>query len=662
MTTIPLLKSIVAQSCSSRTTMRHAVINAVSRPLRLVWDSFTADNEDYSLLTSSLLLVSCGTLTFVVLQSIIRYRKAIHERLRQVKEDSLLFGSGMVRCTHPQQQNVAWAHFLQLNPDFQRQHQDRFHLVSLGECLSSLRPANISKDMEISDTMQQEIEATVASAILKALGPLFGPAVLPTLGTCSVGKRMDQLAASMASLFLISSSVDPTIQGAIPMTLFTLSAVSAVNEKASRIRHEQNATTLSPLEKMQIGEVGIKPSFNLEIPENEELLIPNPFIVSQHWERAISGMEARMDAQDKPNYNPEDKSMPIPTPVNERLLPGLFYGWGVANCTHTKREIVRNRLMSVLLNRLGRNYFYYSTKENVAKETLICLKISEFTLPIYRPSDFVKALMDCGHDIRVGPRTHLTTFGVALCIQEEDGTWSNVPIAYFLESDYENKNGEPAYACLPHGGLNLDMTGPLVDEGASSCNIQHFLSINGMCGWNSDHNGDVPWLESIPICEPWRGKDAVRAVRLAALSAVVTNAVGTEDELPFGGYGLTGACNDSAALIEKVMRGTTNIYPLMTSGRYMTRIVRRMNRLRDAFVQHNDPLLREDTKALDLLMEAAVKMRSDLLASPTNAADSTRRMLICLPKGLPFKLLQESKRVLEDIKAEFDTYPLNAGL
>lgn len=107
-------------------------------------------------------------------------------------------------------------------------------------------------------------------------------------------------------------------------------------------------------------------------------------------------------------------------------------------------------------------------------------------------------------------------------------------------------------------GLDLDISGPLFgtnDQGKSSwCNIQHYTAIEGMCGWHSNHTPKAPWMTDVDYCEPFRGKEAVRAVRMAALSAIVLNTVGTELNLPNGGYGLTGVCNDVAALIEYAMR------------------------------------------------------------------------------------------------------------
>jgi hypothetical protein len=63
-----------------------------------------------------------------------------------------------------------------------------------------------------------------------------------------------------------------------------------------------------------------------------------------------------------------------------------------------------------------------------------------------------------------------------------------------------------------------------------------------------------------------KGKDAVRAARIAALYATTLNGLSSELKLPFGGYGLTAVCNDSTALVQQCLYGVTTIYPMTSVG------------------------------------------------------------------------------------------------
>jgi hypothetical protein len=156
---------------------------------------------------------------------------------------------------------------------------------------------------------------------------------------------------------------------------------------------------------MRVGEIALDPHFGMSFLENEEQrddatetptgrrpLVPNPFIISKHWDDAIAGMEERLSQQmamtadtstaqsrtksktqlaekelttslistftPAVTYDSNDKSLPPPVPVNERVLPDLHVGFGNAQCTLIKQEMVRNRLFAVLLNRLSSNYYF----------------------------------------------------------------------------------------------------------------------------------------------------------------------------------------------------------------------------------------------------------------------------------------------------------------
>jgi len=110
---------------------------------------------------------------------------------------------------------------------------------------------------------------------------------------------------------------------------------------------------MTSLDKMTVGKVGCEPSFGSSMqPDDEEeqkdndgqkLLVPNQLSISKHWDRAITGMEQLIIMQGtaeelsspkgsnprksvfKLAYDPYDDSLPVPTPVNERLLPGLHF-------------------------------------------------------------------------------------------------------------------------------------------------------------------------------------------------------------------------------------------------------------------------------------------------------------------------------------------------
>ena len=568
----------------------------------------------------------------------------------------------MIRLSDPKD-GMACFRVLELTPEFVQEYAAEWQLMSLGEYLSTLRPAVLPEGVDAPQFIQRELERFMAATLLNYLGPHFGAAILPILGfsniQSSTGKVAVNVANWFASHFIVDQAnrvMDPSLdRGAFPFSFFDFSAFANMNQSL-----REGDTTSSPIDLMKGGEVAYSPSF-----ADENDLIPNPFIVEMHWEKAIDGMEDLMrqahhqasspnlrnideDTKNPTNeFDPSDRSLPEPIPLSQRLFPDLHIGWGSAKCTHTKREIIRNRLFAVLFNKLASNYYY---KEQGIKEEFA---IKFAGIHIATPRSFLWTLMETGHDVEVCPRATITTFGMAACIKEKDGSWTHVPLSYFVRTGYESESARPAHAGVPHGGMDLDISGPLIGK-KSKCNIQFYMAIEGMCGWHSNHNADVPWKVATASTEPYSKDMALQAIRMAGLLSVTFNAIGTEQKLPFGGYGVLGVCNDTAALLDQAVRGTTNMYPLVSTGRYLMHIAKRLVALRIGLC--DDPKLEEELKDIQFMIAAIMEISSDLQASPSNVVDGVTRYLACLPKTSVFQLEVESKGIMTSILHTFAEY------
>ena len=587
-----------------------------------------------------------------------RYRRSIKERLKHLEDPTEV----MVRVSDPED-GMASFRVLELTPEFVQSCSAEWQLMSLGEYLSTLRPAVLPEGVDAPQFIQRELERFLAATLLNYLGPRFGAAILPILGFSNIQSTTGKLAVNVtnwfASHFIVDQAnrvMDPSLdRGAFPFSFFDLSALANMNQSL-----READTTISPIELLKGGEVAYSPSF-----ADDNDLIPNPFIVEVHWEKAISGMEdlmrrAHLDIsspslrnieqdsnQPTREFDPSDRCLPEPTPLNQRLFPDLHIGWGSAKCTHTKREIIRNRLLAVLFNRLARNYY---CKEQGIKEEFA---VKFAGIHINTPRSLLWTLMETGHEVEVCPRGTITTFGMATCIKEQDGSWTHVPLSYFVRTGYESESSRPAHAGVPHGGMDLDISGPLVGNN-NKCNIQFYMAIEGMCGWHSNHNADVPWKVATASTEPYTKDMALQAIRMAGLLSVTFNAIGTEQQLPFGGYGVLGVCNDTAALLDQAVRGTTNMYPLVSTGRYLMHIAKRLVALRIGLC--DDSRLEEELKDIQLMVAAIMEISSDLQASPSNVVDGVRRYLACLPKTSVFQVEVESKDMLSSILHTFAEY------
>jgi len=695
---------------------------------------------------------SLGSIAGILgLLALFQYRGAIQKRLKMVKEESWIFGAGVtmerlptaevlekrrLKTMSKEQDETTEANggvfqdlrLLELNPEFARNHQSGSSaLLTLSDYMSSLKPKQQrmlpTKNQNIPAVLQREIEAGLAAALLQALGPNLGRALLPAVGVGPIQSKVKGLAAKIATNWFTSSSSDGANQtardgtiseskdkGGVPISLMTLLAAADTNAKVNsgdsadsgipaEMKEKVPNYGLSAMEKMTVGEVVKGPSF---VDTKLNLVSGNNFVIDQQFDRVVRQMEERLgadpnhcagtdvspelqiaketameynangDDDNEPNkavetsvtsslYDPEDRSMAAPVPINPRLFPDLHIGYGSALCSHTKREVLRMRLLALLLNKLGSNY----AKQAEGRTDLFSVQMTERDgRKITKPADFVQALIDAGHEIEVFPTSRMTTFGIALCVKEpadddnNSNSWTNIPLGVFTESGYEDKDGNMAPCMFPHSGLDMVISGPLAGSRAdgtpSSLRIQHFIGIEGFCGWKSNENALVPFNEAVEGGPRLSGPDAVRAARLAGLYANVLNGLATEMKLPFGGYGLSAVCNDSAAVLQQCLYDKNTIYPLTSIGRFMQRTLRYAQRLREKLLRQQNKSLDPEIDDLCAIVDAMKQLPSDINAAPSNAASAAKRMLHTLQPKLPFQMHVDSKKVMESILEEED--------
>ncbi|GAX14805.1 hypothetical protein FisN_29Lh004 [Fistulifera solaris] len=630
------------------------------------------------------------------------YRGAILEKLRQLEEDSLFLNVQMTRVSDPsEQEGSVFRHLQLLEIDRETcqklKEQEGWQLMSLGEYMRQLKPAMLPASIQMKDVptvLQAELGAALTAALLKALGPNLGRAVLPLTGRLTQGPTK-ALASALAGRALAMQTTSATVsdRAGLPLNLMSVLAVSEVNAKVQELwkspesliddsemesTQQQEQSTVkrtTPMEKMIMGETGNDPSF-----ASNEFIPSKRFHLDTDLPAALDRMEAilmerantdeqvgedKVESQSNRRYDiggvapsinsiggykPEGRAMAPPVPINPRLLPDLHLGWGNAQCTQTNREVLLNRLVAVLMNKLASNYYRRYTGQSRDGDFTVVYNGKE----ISTPSGFIEALIETGHHVETAVTTHVTTFGIALCVKEKDGSFSNIPLACFLDSGYEDREGNAASVAMPHSGLDLDISGPLFgdrgDGKPAKLSIQHFIAIDGFCGWYTNHNANVPWIRGIDCGPRLKGAEAVRAARYAAVYATCLNGLATERDLPFGGYGLTAVCNDSAAVIEECLHGTCSIYPMTSIGSYMMRTVRYAAGVRETFQSMNT--MEQEVDALGKIIQAMGKIPSDLNALPSYAADSAKRILHGLPENPSFQLMTESRAVMVSLLKE----------
>jgi hypothetical protein len=112
-------------------------------------------------------------------------------------------------------------------------------------------------------------------------------------------------------------------------------------------------------------------------------------------------------------------------------------------------------------------------------------------------------------------------------------------------------------------------------------------------------------------------RDGLRAITLAGVLADVIQDVSHKEGLAMAGYGITGVCNDSVAILQQAMTGQVTGYPLFMRDAVL---------LKEIDLRLNDKN-RSDDGALKALKAAIAAVPSD----DTPTATSTARALSSIP-------------------------------
>ncbi|KAL7502403.1 hypothetical protein ACHAXN_000370 [Cyclotella atomus] len=347
---------------------------------------------------------------------------------------------------------------------------------------------------------------------------------------------------------------------------------------------------------------------------------PMVFDIDKDFHNYVLKMKECVRAKEG-GYDPSDKHFPPPEPINERLLPGLCLGKGGLKNTHNKRECIQHRLICVLLNKLAHNHYKLSRKQKL-EDCFIAVCGGKRCI---FPEQLLQALVHGGHEVEVCPRVMTTNFGIQLCVKEDDGSYTSIPTALFILTGVERpSDGKPAYFAAPHGGMDVRISGPILGK-IHAAFIQFYVAISGICSFVPDEDQDAPWVEKTDLADPYNPGDMIRAIRMCALAAVTFNRIATELNLPCGGYGVLGMCNDSSTIIDFALRGKTNGYPLVSTGRYLGHLGGNFIKLKEELNSTSCAELEPVTQDILCLIQSAGTMPSDLHITPASYMNLTER-------------------------------------
>jgi len=246
-------------------------------------------------------------------------------------------------------------------------------------------------------------------------------------------------------------------------------------------------------------------------------------------------------------------------------------------------------------------------------------------------------LVDQGWSVRARLRSSIASFGFGASLELPDEPPRQIPLALPLRTGLLDRDGQEVVSLLPHTALALELS-----RGAELLRLQWYQGTGGLCGWDGLNDLRRPWQNDPQtgtvryLGEPFEGPQLNALMPLCELIALVHNLEASASHLRLGGYGSLGFCIDSTALLQQALCGRCNLFPLVLSGLWRERLLRRCSTLVE------DGVVR--TAALPVVasyQRALGDLPLDFSHHGSTVSDAWRRLQASLPLRSPFAVIQQ---------------------
>ncbi len=338
--------------------------------------------------------------------------------------------------------------------------------------------------------------------------------------------------------------------------------------------------------------------------EEAKLLLP------QHFDLAS------MDGVDAPRPQPEMK----------QLAPGLFQG-DLPSAT-SDQQIKRNRVMAEVFGRLSNN-----PGQAVDQKFSVTYNGKDFT----KLDDFAKQLRTDGYEVNVTFDERIANFSnlKTTVPGSNPPQYLDVPAPLMVKTGLKDALGKEAIVPATHSEMMVSIkAGPNAKGPKFDADIKFYQGISGTGFFPANMYADPSWCGRSSHA-PLSGDKALQALSVAGAFTNVVNTTAREQNLYAGGYGITGVCNDSVAVVQQAVTGNADSYPLLMKDASLSQAIKELRSDGDT----------SDDAALRQIQKAIAELPSDATANPS----AKRRALASLPWAAgkePFASAEEARRIL----------------
>lgn len=275
---------------------------------------------------------------------------------------------------------------------------------------------------------------------------------------------------------------------------------------------------------------------------------------------------------------------PARAPALKDIGSGLFVG--TLPSATSDEQVKKNRVMAETLERLVNNASVLDPSQ--------AFEVTYQGRPYTTLHDFVGALVADGYSLTVKYESQVADF--AKLRQQVPGSnppkYLDVPAPLMVKTGYLDGANQMAMTPATHSGMRIEVRGPNPNLNA---NVNFYQGTTKTGFFAADTDAKPTWLGGVTHAE-YTGEQARDSIEMAGALTDLIRATAEEFQLYAEGYGVTGVCKDSIALIHHAVAGHSDVYyPLLMQDNLLTKGL--MKKLNDTDTS-NDDLMRRIQAAI----------------------------------------------------------------
>jgi hypothetical protein len=445
----------------------------------------------------------------------------------------------------------------------------------------------------------------IASRVTERLGPMLTAKsnfeLVPGRYPNAVG--LPQVLAGISS--------SPQGQAAVKALLGQLEAKTGIavptEVQAAALAHPEQATRAFELTTKQLaaGMDGINTAYHAGKIKQVE---PRKFALPQKFDLA----------------NLDAAQWTRPTPEMKELAPGLFSG--DLPSTTPDAELKRNTLMAEVFQRLSSN-------PGASEKFEVSYGGKQFT----GLNDLLGALKADGYEVNVSFEQRIANFAnlKTPVPGSNPPQFLDVPTPLMIKTGMVDSTGKEAVVPSAHSEMVVSLrSGPNTRGPKLDSDQKFYQGVSGTGFFPVGSFASPAWCGKSTLAE-LHGDKALDAVKLAGVFTDVVQQSAKKLDLYADGYGITGVCNDSVAVIEQATTGKAHEYPLLMKDSSLTPELERR--------------LTDGDRSDDALCKKLKQAIRDLPSDVRQNASSRERAQASIPwtKGAePFQSTVDARKIL----------------